>query len=240
MQIFKTRFAWVAAVLFLALLAWDASGLDLVLAGWSGGPHGFPLRDSWFLEQVLHDDIKLVPWLFTLLLCAGVIWPFGPLARLPFSRRLQLPVSAMLASAVISALKASSGTSCPWDLSIFGGVARHMSHWSGWFGHDGGAGRCFPAGHATTGFAFVGGYFALRSYLPRAARIWLGVAMVVGFVMGGVQQLRGAHFMSHTLWTAWICWMVGWLADPFFARDTVALVPDLIEPPERPFQRGQT
>ncbi|WP_210763428.1 hypothetical protein [Xanthomonas hydrangeae] len=23
---------------------------------------------------------------------------------------------------------------------------------------------------------------------------------------GGVQQLRGAHFLSHDLWTAMICW----------------------------------
>mgnify|MGYP003449324878 CR=1 FL=1 len=37
-----------------------------------------------------------------------------------------------------------------------------------------------------------------------------------GFALGAVQQLRGAHFMSHTLWTAWICWTLGWLADPLF------------------------
>jgi membrane-associated PAP2 superfamily phosphatase len=37
--------------------------------------------------------------------------------------------------------------------------------------------------------------------------------MVIGFVLGISQQIRGAHFMSHTLWTAWLCWTVGWLTD---------------------------
>ena len=30
-----------------------------------------------------------------------------------------------------------------------------------------------------------------------------------GLLLGLGQQWRGAHFMSHTLWSAWICWMVG-------------------------------
>jgi membrane-associated PAP2 superfamily phosphatase len=29
---------------------------------------------------------------------------------------------------------------------------------------------------------------------------------VIGFVLGVTQLLRGAHFPSHSLWTAWICW----------------------------------
>ncbi len=40
---------------------------------------------------------------------------------------------------------------------------------------------------------------------PQRSRQWLLAVAVVGAVLGGVQQLRGAHFMSHTLWTAWLC-----------------------------------
>jgi membrane-associated PAP2 superfamily phosphatase len=32
-------------------------------------------------------------------------------------------------------------------------------------------------------------------------------------VFGVVQQMRGAHYMSHTLWTAWICWTVTFAID---------------------------
>lgn len=217
MTIYRTRSGLLALALLFVLLLWDASGLDMALARWFGGPQGFALRDHWLLTRVLHDAAKALAWAFTLLLCLGVAWPRGPLKALPFARRLQLPATALIASLVISLLKGASATSCPWDMAEFGGVAQHLSHWVGWSVHDGGGGHCFPAGHAATGFAFVGGYFALRSHLPRLARVWLVVALVVGFTLGAVQQVRGAHFMSHTLWTAWICWAVGWLADPLFA-----------------------
>jgi len=218
MRSFNLRSAGLALALLLALLAWDTSGLDMALARQAGGPNGFPLREHWLLTQVLHNDVKYLAWAFTLLLCAWVAWPVGPLARLPYARRLQLPATALAASAMIAMLKLASGTSCPWDLAEFGGVAHHLSHWSGWLAPDGGAGRCFPAGHATTGFAFVGGHFALRERLPVLAVLWLGVAVAAGLALGVAQQLRGAHFMSHTLWTGWICWMVGWLSDPLFAH----------------------
>jgi membrane-associated PAP2 superfamily phosphatase len=213
----RTRSGWLALALLFLLLAWDASGLDMALARWFGGPDGFALRHHWLLTRVLHDTAKALAWAFILLLCLGVVWPRGPLQALPFARRLQLPVTALLASAVIAVLKGASATSCPWDMAEFGGLAQHLSHWSGWTVADGGGGHCFPAGHAATGFAFVGGFFALRPCLPRLARGWLGVAVATGLVLGVAQQLRGAHFMSHTLWTAWICWTVGWLADPLFA-----------------------
>ena len=41
----------------------------------------------------------------------------------------------------------------------------------------------------------------------------LAAAVLAGLVLGGAQQVRGAHFMSHTLWTGWLCWTVGWLCD---------------------------
>ena len=127
-------------------------------------------------------------------------------------QRILLGRGALLALAVVSVTKNLSTTSCPWDLAEFGGVARHVSHWA--MGVlDGGGGRCFPAGHASAGFAFAGGYFALRRKAPAAARWWLAGSLLAGLVLGAAQQVRGAHFMSHTLWSGWICWTTGWLCD---------------------------
>jgi membrane-associated PAP2 superfamily phosphatase len=105
---------------------------------------------------------------------------------------------------VVTLLKAGNSTSCPWDLGEFGGAAHYVSHWSGLA--DGGAGRCFPAGHAASGFSFVGGYFAFLRVDPQQARLWLQAACGSGLLLGLAQQWRGAHFMSHTLWTAVLCW----------------------------------
>lgn len=102
--------------------------------------------------------------------------------------------------------------SCPWDLQQFGGVARYLSHWA-WGVSDGGAGGCFPSGHASAGFAFVGGFFAFRHTLPLTARRWLIGALAAGLLLGLAQQVRGAHYMGHTLWTAWFCWAAAALVD---------------------------
>ncbi|PTT20845.1 phosphatidic acid phosphatase [Acidovorax sp. HMWF029] len=207
----RTLLLWTLGIL-AAVVAWDAIGQDIPLARAFGSANGFPMRDQWFFVQVLHEGARRLGWLLVLLLALGVWWPWGVLRRLDVGERLQMAISALLALAAVSVGKNLSTTSCPWDLAEFGGVARYASHWA--LGVvDGGGGRCFPAGHASAGFAFMGGYFALRRKAPAAARWWLAAAVLAGLVLGGAQQVRGAHFMSHTLWTGWLCWTVGWLCD---------------------------
>jgi len=194
------------------LIAWDSTSLDLVLARLVGTPMGFPWRNDWFLVKVMHEGAKSLSWLLVIGLFAGIRWPVSVLRLLARRERVQLALTVLASVLVVSLIKRHSATSCPWDLQAFGGVARYVSHWS--FGvRDGGGGECFPAGHASAAFAYVGGYFAFRRAAPRVARIWLGVALAAGLVLGLSQQLRGAHFMSHTLWTAWICWTVALLID---------------------------
>jgi membrane-associated PAP2 superfamily phosphatase len=204
-------------VALAGVLAWDAAGLDLLVAHVAGGRDGFPLKDSWLLSVVLHEAARRAAWLGLVALCLSVWWPWAGLRSVPRSRRLQWAGSALLAAGVVTLLKAASLTSCPWDLQDFGGVAHHLSHWSRTA--DGGPGRCFPAGHASAGFGFIGGYFALRRTHPRAARRVLAASVTAGFVLGLSQQWRGAHFMSHTLWTGWVCWVTALALDMLVGID---------------------
>ena len=199
--------AWALGGL-AALLAWDASGLDMAMARLAGGADGFALRHHWLLADVLHDGGRRLSWLLAVALCLGVWLPRGPLARLRSPERLRLAGGALAAAFTVTALKGLSPASCPWDLNTFGGVAHLVPHWR-WL-PDGGSGHCFPAGHAASGFSFVGGWFAFRDVDAGIARAWLAGALGTGFLFGLAQQARGAHFMSHTLWTAWICWCVTW------------------------------
>lgn len=208
---FKSTLLWTLAALAV-VLAWDAGALDLAMARWFGDADGFALRSDWFFVNIAHEGARRLAWLVVLGLTLCVWRPIGPLRLLPHGRRVQLVAGILLSLALISLLKYTSATSCPWDLAEFGGVARHVSHWSLGLA-DGGPGRCFPAGHASAGFAFLAGYFALRRHAPRAAWIWLAVSLAAGLSMGLAQQMRGAHFMSHTLWTGWLCWTAGWLFD---------------------------
>lgn len=197
---------WTLGSLLL-LLIWDYSGFDLAMAHWVGSAGGFALESHWLWRKLLHDDVRLWPWALELYLLIGMFLPLGSLKHLPLARRVQLALSTLAALLTVSTIKLHSHTSCPWDLQAFGGVATYVSHWA-WGVRDGGTGGCFPAGHASAGFAFIGGFFAFRQVLPKTALRWLAGAMAVGFVFGLAQQVRGAHYMSHTFWTAWLCWTV--------------------------------
>ena len=209
----SSRWAPLAPTLAaLALIVlWEASGLDLPTEQLFGDTSGFALRDHWLFSATLHEWGRRASWGLAMALSIGVWWPWGVLRRLTTSRRLQLAVTGLVAAGAIAMIKSTSATSCPWDLHEFGGLAQYASHWN-WWAQDGGSGRCFPAGHASSGFAFLGGWFVFREH-PRIARRWLCASIAAGFVFGIAQQVRGAHFMSHTLWTAWLCWMMAWAID---------------------------
>ena len=116
--------------------------------------------------------------------------------------------TAVFALVVVPAFKRASATSCPWDLAAFGGALPYVPHWRLGL-TDGGPGHCFPSGHAVAAFAYYGVALAWSRHRPRLARAWgIGVT-VFGLAFGWAQLARGAHFVSHTLWSAWLCWTVG-------------------------------
>ena len=198
-------------LLLVCLLAWDASGLDLVVVRWYGDAGGFAWRDHWFTRDLLHGGGRWLAFLALAVLVVNLRWsvlgprgPGEPLDRRARWQGLLLTLACLLA---VPTLKQFSLSSCPWSLAEFGGVARYVSHWQ--FGvADGGSGHCFPSGHATSAFAFLGGYMMLRGSHPVAARRWLFGVLVFGLVFGWAQLARGAHYPSHSLWSAWLCWVI--------------------------------
>jgi membrane-associated PAP2 superfamily phosphatase len=172
-----------------------------------GDAGGFPLRDQWFISDVLHSGLRYVAWAIALVLVVGIWRP------LPFERglarreRVALVLSIIACALLIPLLKLVSLTSCPWSLAEFGGPATYVSHWR--FGQaDGGPGHCFPAGHATAAFCFLPGWFILGGGAV-AARRWLIATLVAGAVLTMVQVVRGAHYVSHSLWTGWCRCLLG-------------------------------
>ena len=209
--------AVISLIGLLILLAWDFSGGDMQMAQWWGESTGFALRDNWWMVKVMHEGMRNAGWVLLLALAAGIWRPWGSLRHLATGDRAGLFLSVVCALLAVTLIKGISKTSCPWDLQVFGGTASYISHWNV-FEVDGGGGHCFPAGHASTGFAFMAAYFGLRQSGAPSARTWLACALLAGLVLGLSQQMRGAHFMSHTLWTAWLSWSVGWLSHGLFSR----------------------
>ena len=195
----------VAVTTLLALLAWDASALDRSLIEPFASASGFAWRHHWLTQQVIHDGGRGLAMAVLAVLAVNVWRPWSPrLRRAEVGRALAATVVCLLA---VPTFKRFSTTSCPWDQSAWGGVAQWVSHWS-WGVADGGPGHCFPSGHAVAAFAFLSGFFLLRDAHPRAARLWLTAVLAVGTVFGAAQMVRGAHYASHTMWSAWLCWVI--------------------------------
>lgn len=234
----RRPWAWLG-VLILLTLTWDALGLDLPLMQHIGTPRGFALRGDALLEGVMHDGLRRASLVLYLALWAWTLAPDAWLPRrwkglrVPRRERVAVVLLVAVALAVVNLVKHNSLTSCPWDLALFGGPARYVSHWS--FGAaDGGSGQCFPGGHASSAFALLpvclpwlappAGASARRA---NTGQRWLGGIVFVGAVAGTTQTVRGAHFPSHTLWTLVLCGgvaLAGWrLVQPWLgtvaARD---------------------
>ncbi len=209
----------VTLLVLAALLLWDTSGGDLALAHWYGTRTGFAWRDAWLTKSLLHDGGRLLAWGVLGLLVVDALHPLLPG---PTRGERWRWIGVMLASGLlVPSLKLFSRTSCPWDLAEFGGAASYVSHWQ--IGvPDGGRGHCFPSGHAVVAFVFFGFYFLWRGHRPLLARGSLAVVLVVGSLFGWAQWARGAHYLSHTLWSAWLCWALcvlrAWTLAPEFRR----------------------
>jgi membrane-associated PAP2 superfamily phosphatase len=199
--------AWVIGTVLT--VGWDMAGLDMWVMTHIGTPAGFPLKDNWWLSSLLHDKLRLLAQLLFVVMLAWASWPMraGGLPR----RERWLLVGLVLASLlVVNLIKINSRTSCPWDLHAFGGEATYVSHWLMGVG-DGGGGRCFPGGHASSAFAYIALCLPWLSKPAGTQRArmpgwyWLSLVLTVGAMAGVTQTLRGAHHPSHTLWTLLIC-----------------------------------
>ena len=221
---FRTLHLWVPLGSALLAIAWLQSGLDRQLADalvrLEGGTWAW--RHAPWLEAGLHRTgraLSIGAWLA--LAAAGVATLRGP--RTPLRSAIgYVLASVALGTLAVSALKAVTAVDCPWDLLRYGGTRP----WHGLLDVHPGAwprGRCFPAGHASAGYAWLALYFAAMERAPRLRRLALATALGTGLLFGLSQQLRGAHFASHDVASALVCWLVAlgvWAAWPWHRAAT--------------------
>ncbi len=212
--------AVVASVLLIGLHG-DFMIADLVYAAQD---HAWLLRDSWLTTTVVHEAGKTLATAAWLAVLLGWLWSLADRRLAHWRRPLgYLAVATLVGCAAVSILKATTGMDCPWDLQRYGGSRAFVGLFEARPGNLGGA-TCFPAGHASAGYAWVTLYFFFGAVRPELRWVGLVLALAVGATFGFSQQLRGAHFMSHDLWTLMTCWLVAlggscWMLRPAAAGD---------------------
>ncbi len=223
---FFTRFLLPLVPVAGILFALDHAGIDPLVTSWffDAQSGGFPWRYNGFVEVVLHHWAKYLVVLVAVAAIAGYLISFlAPPSQpaLHSSRPLYLFVALALTLAplTIAAMKFFSLRHCPWDVAGFGGFVPYVSLLETYPAGIA-AGRCFPAGHASTGFCLLAFYFVGRALgNPRLAHAGLALGLVAGLGLGLVRIMQGAHFASHVLWSGVVCWAVvvvlyGLIIDP--------------------------
>ncbi|MET0067704.1 MAG: phosphatase PAP2 family protein [Candidatus Thiodiazotropha sp.] len=185
--------------------------------------------DLWLQQQLFDSEQQRWIWsskepITRLLLYDGakrlvILFALGLLLSLAFCRRSSLLgshcrgirvvlFSLILVPACVSALKASTNVACPRSLEAFDGSLPYVKVLQPYpqAQRPESRQRCFPAGHASGGFALMSLIFLFREQ----RRQWLGLSLglAAGWTGGLYKMAIGDHFLSHTLMSMLIAWFL--------------------------------
>jgi len=194
--------AFALAATALAFFDGDRQWADRLYA-WQG--HAWTLRSSFVADTLVHDGghlLSLASWVMVLL-----IWIASQAHAhlVPWRRPLAYLLLATAAAALLVGwMKSWTDMDCPWDILGYGGTRPYHGLFAP---RTGPRGACFPAAHASAGYCWMALYFFFLATRPRLRWLGLGVGLALGLLLGLTQQMRGAHFLSHDLWSLMLCWL---------------------------------
>ncbi len=165
-------------------------------------------KDAWWSSHLIHKGGRNLSFFAGLLVMLALARTWFDARWKPLRRPLAyLLLAVALSSGLVSLLKSWTQMDCPWDLERYGGLRPFIGLFQARpvaLGHA----ACFPAGHASAGYSWVAIYFFMLLVRPQWRWPALATVLLVGVVFGLTQQLRGAHFLSHDVWSLAISWSV--------------------------------
>jgi len=199
-------------LLILSIIFFGLSNIDIAIQD--------TFFDSTTQQWIVDRDLQPYKFIFydgikKLLIIIGVLF----LIILTFFRKnptvqaykkglLIVVLSAILVPVVAGGLKKATNMPCPKNEIHYGGVYPSTKVWESYpktFNQPSSI-KCFPAGHASGGFALLSLFFLFRRRRNKILAI-VG-ALTVGWSMGLYKMLIGDHFFSHTFITMIIAWLI--------------------------------
>lgn len=199
--------ALACSALLLLYLGWY-SDADLRLADMAFDRQHmlFPWRGAWladtFNHRILKGALAAAAVLVMAVAAADAVFRYRQLDTIRLRIRVA-GLSALFVPLVTSVLKQASDAHCPWDLARYGGTQAYVRLFEA-LPPGAAPGHCLPAGHASSALWLLSFAVFWLPHQPSRAALAGATALAAGFAVGWLQQLRGAHFLTHTLWSAWI------------------------------------
>ncbi len=208
-----TKQMWMSAIaLVIAVVFFGVSGTDI----WVQNHFYNPQSHQWFLDRedpllgfIFYDGIKRLLIVMNVLVLLGlIIWWKKPFLAIYRKGLVIVLLSSIFVPAVVGSFKATTNIPCPKNLALYGGEYPHTCVWEKYpttFCNKKRI-KCWPAGHASGGFALLSLYYLFRTRKAKMKAL-IG-AMVLGWSMGTYKMLIGDHFLSHTVITMIMAWLI--------------------------------
>lgn len=167
-------------------------------------------QEHWPLWRFLYYTAPLLTALLAVgglaLMVAGTLWNKWRRGRL-YGLFLFLSVVLGPGLVVNAVFKDHWGRPRPRQVEQLGGDMKHLPPLV--VKGQSGAGKSFPCGHASVGFAYCALYFIYRRRRPLLAFALLGGSILLGGLIGVGRMAGGGHFLSDVFWafllTFWVC-----------------------------------
>lgn len=201
-----------ALILIGAILFFGLSGADI----WVQSHFYNPQTHQWIVDTnngvlkfIFYDGIKRLLIIIAILFLCVLIIGWKKRWMQPYRRGFIIVIlSSIIVPVAVGSLKAVTNMPCPKNVETFGGAYPHTCVWEKYAAKECHLEKqkCWPAGHASGGFALLSLIFLFHS---RRNKIVSGVvAMVIGWSMGSYKMLIGDHFLSHTVITMILAWLL--------------------------------
>ena len=210
-----SRTLWPALALLAGLLAlFEFTPLDLALQDrfYNFASHRWLVDGTAPLPRALfYTAPKIALIAFAIALLVAILIPARPsiLPLTPDRRALAVVLLTLISGPILIGIgKAVTNIFCPSEITRYGGDVAYMRVFDRYPPGQRPArrGRGFPAGHASGGFALLS--LAGLARTRRGQWIGAGIGLALGGIMGVYQMLKGAHYLSHTVVTALISWLL--------------------------------
>lgn len=196
---------WLLIIGITLLLAVYWFELDFIIADYIYGQFEWKFKQSFIVEGLLHKFTRIMLIAIYLGIIYKLIKKVLKAVDPSGTYNLFILILAIGSSViVVSVAKRFMDVDCPWDLIRYGGDKPFFPLFE-YNSQNLPSAHCFPASHASVGFSWIALFFYFEVMKSKLKFKALGLVLFMGSVFGFAQQLRGAHFISHDLWSYLIC-----------------------------------
>jgi len=208
----KKNIIFTLSALIISIILFESTNLDIRLEDhfYNFNVHKWILdRNQAVFKFFLYDGIKALFIVF-------IIIVIGSLAFLRHNSKVKeyktgliiVALSTILIPLTVGVLKAKTNTPCPRNITRYHGRYPYVTFLGAYpvtFKQTCKI-KCFPAGHASGGFALMSLFFLFKRKRNRI--VALTCAVGVGWSTGFYKMLIGDHFLSHTIDSMILAWLV--------------------------------